>query len=76
MAKAYVLINADTAYGEIVVDRLNELNSVVEVHEVLGPFDVVAEVEAGEIQEIIHILRHQIRIIEGVRNTTTCVIVE
>jgi len=73
MTKAYVLISADTAYAEVVADRLNELNGVVAVHEVLGPYDIVAEVEAGEVQEIVRILRQKITIIEGVRNATTCI---
>ena len=73
MTKAYVLISADTAYAEVVADRLNELNGVVAVHEVLGPYDIVAEIEAGEVREIVRILRQKITIIEGVRNATTCI---
>ncbi len=73
MTKAYVLISADSAYAELVADRINELNGVVAVDEVLGPYDIVAEVEAGEVQEIVRILRQKITIIEGVRNATTCI---
>ena len=76
MVKAYVMITSDTAHTEQVVERVRELDSVIEVHEVLGPYDVVAEVEAPDLEDILKLLRHQIRIILGVRNTVTCIAIE
>jgi len=42
------------------------------VREVLGPYDVVMELEAGTPEDLTAILRHQIRPINGVTNTVTC----
>ncbi len=76
MAKAYVLINVDTAYTTQVVQRISGLSGVGEVHEVLGPFDVVAEVETTGMEDIVMVLRQEIRVIPGVRNTMTCITVD
>ena len=76
MAKAYVLINVDTAYTAQVVQRISGLSGVGEVHEVLGPFDVVAEVETTGMEDIVMVLRQEIRVIPGVRNTMTCITVD
>ena len=76
MAKAYVLINVDTAYTAQVVQRISGLSGVGEVHEVLGPFDVVAEVETTGMENIVMVLRQEIRVIPGVRNTMTCITVD
>ena len=76
MAKAYVLINVDTAYTNQVVERISGLSGVGEVHEVLGPFDVVAEVETSGMEDIVAVLRQEIRVIPGVRNTMTCITVD
>ncbi len=73
MIKAYVLINSETAYTNQVVEKIRGISGVVEIHEVLGPYDIVAEVEAADIDSILHILRQEIRVILGVRNTVTCI---
>ncbi|MQF69732.1 Lrp/AsnC family transcriptional regulator [SAR202 cluster bacterium AD-804-J14_MRT_500m] len=76
MPKAYVLINVDTAYTSQVMERINGLAGIGEVHEVLGPFDVVAEVETSGMQDLIVVLRDEIRVIPGVKNTVTCITVD
>lgn len=76
MIKAYVLINSETAYTNQVVEKIRGIGGVVEIHEVLGPYDIVAEVEAADIDSILHILRQEIRVILGVRNTVTCITID
>ena len=73
MTKAYVLITSDVAYTTQVMDRLKELSGLVEVHEVLGPYDIVAEVVADDVHSILRILQTDIRGISGIRNTVTCI---
>ena len=38
----------------------------------LGPYDIVMELEAGTPEDLTEILRHRIRPINGVTNTVTC----
>ncbi|MBI4339798.1 MAG: Lrp/AsnC ligand binding domain-containing protein [Chloroflexi bacterium] len=71
-SKAYILITVDTASTQQVVRRLQEVPAVVAVHEVLGPYDIVVEVEAPTHEDLIAALRHQIRSIRGIVNTVTC----
>lgn len=71
--KAYVLIGADPSKTKAVAAQLREIPGIREVNEVMGPYDIVAEVEISEISDISALLRQQIRSIEGVKNTVTCV---
>ena len=73
MIKAFILINTETNLTKQTVDRIRRLEGVLKVHEVLGPYDLVVELEATLLEEITEILRAKIRPIPGVRNTVTCV---
>ena len=73
MTKAYVLISSEVAYTKDVLEGLRKLTGLVEVHEVLGPYDIVAEVVAENVEAILVILQRDIRNISGIRNTVTCI---
>lgn len=70
--KAYILITTETALTQNVVKRLKEVHAVVDVHEVLGPYDIVVEIEAPTHEDLVAALRHDIRPIKGVTSTVTC----
>ncbi len=70
--KAYVLINTETALTQSVVSRLQQVHAVINVHEVLGPYDIVVEMEAPTHEDLIAALRHDIRPIKGITHTVTC----
>ena len=70
-ANAYVLINVEPARTQEVIERLNAISGA-SVREVLGPYDVVVELEAGTVEDLTEIMRHRIRPINGVSNTVTC----
>ncbi|MBI3742706.1 MAG: Lrp/AsnC ligand binding domain-containing protein, partial [Chloroflexi bacterium] len=44
MIKAYVLIEAEPGKTLALAERLKALPGVSEVHEVMGPYDIVVEV--------------------------------
>ena len=71
--KAYVLIGADPSKTKTVLAQLREIPGIREVNEVMGPYDIVAEVEISEMTDMTAILRQKIRAIDGVKNTVTCV---
>ena len=71
--KAYVLIVTDPGKTKHVFEELHKLNGIREVHEVMGPYDIVAEIAAENLQDIPPILGDQIRPIEGVQSTTSLV---
>ncbi len=70
-ANAFVLVNVAPESTQGVVERLRAIPGAV-VHEVLGPYDFVVDVEADTQEEITSILRTKIRPLHGVTNTVTC----
>jgi DNA-binding Lrp family transcriptional regulator len=71
--KAYVLIVTDPVLTKDVFARLQEVPGVVELHEVMGPYDIVCEIEADDLADIPPILGERIRRISGVESTTSLV---
>ena len=73
MIKAYVLVVTNPGETKHVFHSIEAVPGVTECHEVMGPYDIVAEVEISEMTEMTAILRQKIRAIEGVKSTVTCV---
>jgi DNA-binding Lrp family transcriptional regulator len=73
--KAYILITVDALRTREVLAELRKNKRMPTVNEVLGPYDIVVELEAGELDEVTKILREDIRPVSGIRNTLTCVVV-
>jgi len=73
MVKAFVLVVTDPPVQRIVSNQLTELPFVVGVHEVMGPYDIVVELEAEQLNQISAVLSDSIRVIEGIKSTTSLV---
>jgi DNA-binding Lrp family transcriptional regulator len=71
--KAYVLVVTDPGKTKHVHSELAKIPSIVEMHEVMGPYDIVVEIEVGTLQEIPTILGERIRTIDGIQSTTSLV---
>ena len=71
--KAYVLVVADPGKTRRVVQSIREIPGIGEVHEVMGPYDIVVEIEVANLQDIPPILGERIRVIEGIESTTSLV---
>ena len=71
--KAYVLVGCDPNKTKKVVTELRGVKGIAEVHEVMGPYDVVAEIEVENLTDIPPILGDKIRQIDGVQSTTSLV---
>ncbi len=70
-ATAYILVNIEPARTRAVVEQLRAIPGAF-VREVLGPYDVVVELEADTQEDITAALRQQIRPIHGITDTVTC----
>jgi DNA-binding Lrp family transcriptional regulator len=68
---AYILINAEPERIQEVVERLGTIPGGI-VREVVGPYDVVVELEADTQEDITGILRHNISPIQGITGAVTC----
>lgn len=71
--KAYVLVVTDPGKTKHVVEQIRDIPGIVEMHEVMGPYDIVAEIEVASLQDIPPILGERIRTIDGIQSTTSLV---
>jgi len=73
MVKAYVLVVTDAGATKRVYDALSKVRGVEEVHEVMGPYDIIVEILVQNLIDVPAILSTQIRTIEGIQSTTSLV---
>jgi DNA-binding Lrp family transcriptional regulator len=71
--KAYVLVVTDPGSTRDVVAAIGKIAGVVELHEVMGPYDIVVEIEVEQLSEVPGILSEQIRSVPGIESTTSLV---
>jgi DNA-binding Lrp family transcriptional regulator len=70
---AYVLIVTSPGATRRVAVALREIDHVTVVHEVMGPYDIVAVIEADQLTDVPPILAERIRTLEGIQSTTSLV---
>jgi DNA-binding Lrp family transcriptional regulator len=70
--KAIVLISVATGEVHEVVKDIRRLHSVSEVHAAFGPYDVIAELQADDLDRLGKIVAREIQPIPGVERTVTC----
>jgi len=76
METAYVLINCDLGYEEQVIEELNDISEVKEVHGTYGAYDIIAKVESDETAALRETITWKIRKIDKVRSTLTLMVIE
>ena len=76
MAEAFVLINCEIGSEESVIEKLNSVGEVVEVHGTFGAYDILAKVEADNVEIIRETITWKIRKIEKIRSTLTLMGIE
>ena len=74
MTKAYVLIETTVGRSREVIAALRQLEGVVGVDLVTGPFDLVAVVESGSLAGVGDIVTARIHPVPGVTRTVTCLV--
>jgi DNA-binding Lrp family transcriptional regulator len=73
MIKAYVLIVANPGATKSVYGALRQVKGVSDCHQVMGPYDIVAEIQVEDLADVPPILSDHIRTIPGVESTTSLV---
>lgn len=71
--KAYVLVVTNPGATAAVFTALQKVEGIVECHEVMGPYDIVAEIEVDSLTDVPPILGGKIRAIPGIESTTSLV---
>lgn len=73
MIKAYVLVVTNPGETKSVVAAVKAIPGIVELHEVMGPYDIVIEIEVDSLSDVPPILSDKIRTIPGIESTTSLV---
>ena len=73
MIKAYVLVVTKPGETKGVLAAIKDIEGVVEIHEVMGPYDIVVEIEVGSLSDVPPILSDRIRTVSGIESTTSLV---
>ncbi|MFW9916051.1 MAG: Lrp/AsnC family transcriptional regulator [Candidatus Thorarchaeota archaeon] len=76
MPTAFVLVNSEIGAEEQVLETLRQVSEVKEAYMVYGVYDIVARVEAPEMDVLKTIILTEIRGLESVRSTLTMIVVE
>jgi len=73
MVHAFVMVKTGSGESEGVVEAVRGLSTVLEASIVAGDFDVVAEIEAGEVYDVLQTVSGDVGGLEGVLDTKTYV---
>lgn len=74
MIKAYVLVQAEVGQSGPIAQALRQMPGVQSADEVTGPYEVVATVEAEDVNSLGSLITRQIQHIAGIARTVTCTV--
>jgi len=71
-AKAFILIETAVGKNKEIVNSLKQIKGVTSVDYVTGPYDIIAIIEAENLNDIGDLVTQNIHPITGITRTTTC----
>lgn len=75
MVQAYILIQTEVGRARDVAGTIGEVNGVVRVDAVTGPYDVVVLTEAHTVDELGKLIVSKVQMVPGITRTLTCSVV-
>ncbi len=75
MVQAYILIQTEVGKAANVAREIAEISGVALAEDVTGPYDVIARVEAGTVDELGQLVIARIQDVKGITRTLTCTVV-
>ena len=76
MVHAFVMIKTATGSSESLVSDVRSLSPITEAHIIAGDFDVIAELEADEVYEVLNAVSSEMQGFDQVADTKTYVALE
>jgi DNA-binding Lrp family transcriptional regulator len=73
---AFIDIFVESQQMQDVIDSLSKLESLEELYEVTGEFDLTIMVSASDIEELRDILKNKIMKVEGIKNTVSSIVLK
>lgn len=74
MPSAYVLVTAEIGKVQKVHEGLRLIPQITEVHSLYGVYDIIAKIEADNMEKLKELVGSKIRQIDGIRATTTMIL--
>ncbi|HET8614155.1 MAG TPA: Lrp/AsnC ligand binding domain-containing protein [Actinomycetales bacterium] len=75
MVQAYILIQSEVGMAASVAERIAGISGVTLSEDVTGPYDVIARVEARNVDELGRLVIAKIQDVPGITRTLTCTVV-
>lgn len=75
VVQAYILIQTEVGKAAHVAREIGQLSGVTLAEDVTGPYDVIARVEAGSVDELGQLVIARIQDVKGITRTLTCTVV-
>jgi DNA-binding Lrp family transcriptional regulator len=73
---AYILIKIAAGKSRTITEKISQIEGVKTAHPVTGMFDIIAFIEAADINNLTAIVRTKIQTIDGVLRTHTAIVGE
>jgi DNA-binding Lrp family transcriptional regulator len=71
MVHAFIMVKTGAGESEPILEPVRALELVTEAHIVAGAYDIIAEVDADEVYEVLKTASSEIQGLEGVTDTKT-----
>lgn len=73
MVRAHVMLNLQPKLAQAIAEQIGALPELTALHAIAGPFDMIAMVEAADLERLNDVI-DRIGMIEGVERTTSSII--
>ena len=71
MVHAFIMVKTAAGESEGLLAAIRDLESVADAHIVAGNYDIIAEVDAPEVYEVLQTVSSSIQSLEGITDTKT-----
>ncbi len=75
MVQAYILVQTEVGKARDVATAIKDVEGVVRVDAVTGPYDVVVLTEARSVDELGAMIVSRVQLVPGITRTLTCSVV-
>ncbi len=75
MVQAYILIQSEVGRAATVAEEIRGISGVTLAEDVTGPYDVIARVEAPNVDDLGRLVIARLQEVQGITRTLTCTVV-
>ncbi len=73
--RAYILINTQIGMTQKVVEELKKIEEIKKLDVIMGPYDIIVELEVPNYEDITKVLLEKLQNIPAINHTMTCPVV-